>query len=285
MFVDLVKRPNSVARDVGTEQMVVFRVVDVFGNYNDCMVNVDIQDKIAPSLICPPHATVDCDESYDYNNLTAIFGEPILSDDCGAVVEEEVISDLSNCNLGTLTRIFTATDNGGRISTCKQVITFENPDPFSGPYDIICPRDTLIVGCMIADDLGPDVMGYPEFTNERCGLLGADYDDEVFTFNSTSGDACFKILRKWEIIDWCQPTLPIWTCTQVIKVTNGVKPVITGCEPQDICTYDSECLDGYIDLEVRGTDDCTDTTELRWRYFNFLRRFRSWTNTLYNTLL
>ena len=261
---------SSVAKfccsDVGTDQMVVFRVVDIFGNYNDCMVNVDIQDKAAPSLICPPNVTVDCDLVFDAQDLTDQFGEPILNDDCGASVSEELINELSNCNLGTLQRVFTATDNGGRTSTCKQTITFENPDPLSGYVDIVCPRDTTIIGCMAPDDLSPDVLGYPEFITQRCGLIGTDWDDEVFTFNTTNGDACFKILRTWDVIDWCQPNLPVWTCTQVIKVTNGVKPVISDLDTLKECVYDSDCVDGFIELTASATDDCTSNSELSWRY-------------------
>lgn len=256
---------NFCCSDVGTEQMVTFRVVDIFGNYNDCMVSIDVQDKIAPSLICPANTTVDCDIPFDVDNLD-IYGTPVLSDDCGADVVETGINELSNCNLGTYTRVFTATDDGGRSSSCKQVLTFVNPDPFTGQFDVICPPDTTIVGCMVPDDLSPDVMGFPEFTTQRCGLLGTDWDDDVYTFNNNNGDACFKILRKWEVIDWCQPHLPVFTCTQVIKVTNGVRPVIEGCEDQEICTYDSECLSGFIELEVSATDDCTQDENLSWRY-------------------
>jgi len=257
---------NFCCSDVGTDQMVTFRVVDIFGNFNDCMVNVDVQDKVAPSLICPPNTTVDCDAIFDPNNLDAVYGTPVLSDDCGATVTEEGINDLSSCNLGTYTRVFTATDDGGRTSSCKQVLTFVNSDPFTPEYDITCPEDVTIVGCMAPEDLGPDIYGYPEFVSERCGLLGTDWDDEVYTFNSTNGDACFKILRNWEIIDWCQPNLPVFSCVQVIKVTNGDKPIISGCETKEVCTFDSECLDGFIELEVTATDSCTDDSDLRWRY-------------------
>ena len=257
---------NFCCSDVDEEQMVTFRVVDIFGNYNDCMVSVNVQDKVAPSLICPAHTTVDCDTAFDPQNLDAIYGTPVLSDDCGATVTEEGINELSNCNLGTYTRLFTATDNGGRSSTCKQVLTFVNPNSFNPYIDVDCPRDTTIIGCMAPEDLSPDVMGYPEFINERCGLLGTDWDDEIYTFNNNQGDACFKILRRWEIIDWCQPTLPVWSCTQVIKVTNGDKPIIFGCEDKEICTFDSECETGFIELEVTATDSCTDDSNLSWRY-------------------
>jgi len=41
--------------------MVVFRAIDHYGNSNECMVFVDIQDKTRPAITCPPDVTVDCD--------------------------------------------------------------------------------------------------------------------------------------------------------------------------------------------------------------------------------
>ncbi len=263
---------NFCCADVGTDQMVVFRTVDVFGNYNDCMVTVEIQDKIAPTIFCPPHTTVECDTAFDPNNLSGQFGEATVIDDCGATVSEEVLDELNQCGIGTLTRTFTATDDGGRTSTCQQVISFINSYPFNGANNIICPVDMTIEGCSDPNEYDPGVTGYPEYITGGCDLIAANYDDEVFTFNNENGDACFKILRHWEVIDWCSydsqtGTFPIWTCHQVIKVINSVKPQIQGCDDEImVCTYDAECNDGYVELKVTGSDDCTDTTNLVWRY-------------------
>src|SRR5690606_37103694 len=50
--------------------MVVFRVWDIAGNYNDCMVEVTVQDKIAPTIDCPANITIDCDEDYTDLDVT-----------------------------------------------------------------------------------------------------------------------------------------------------------------------------------------------------------------------
>ena len=252
--------------DVGTDQMVVFRVVDIFGNYNECMVNVNVQDKVAPQLICPPNETVDCDAAFNPSNLTPQFGFPQILDDCGADITEEGINEITSCNLGTYTRVFTATDEGGRTSTCKQILTFENPDSVDGLREVVCPQDTVLIGCMVMADLSPDVMGEPQFDNVRCGMIGTNYDDEIFTFNTSNADACFKLLRTWEVIDWCESSLPIASCVQVIKVTNDVKPEVTVGDSIEMCTYDSACAEGFIELTASATDDCTPDSELRWSY-------------------
>jgi hypothetical protein len=35
------------------KQMVILRAIDASGNFNDCMVGVEVQDKIGPSITCP----------------------------------------------------------------------------------------------------------------------------------------------------------------------------------------------------------------------------------------
>jgi hypothetical protein len=98
-----------------------------------------------------------------------------------------------------MVRLFTATDNGGRESTCKQTITFENDELFNSA-DIVCPRDTTIISCSAPSDLGTDLLGLPTFPSDNCDLIGVDTDDEVFTFNNQSSNACLKILRTFNII-------------------------------------------------------------------------------------
>ncbi len=257
---------NFCCADVGTEQMVIFRVVDIFGNYNECMVSVDVQDKLAPTLLCPPNEVVDCDAAFNASNLTPQFGFPTVLDDCGADVTEEGINEITSCNLGTYTRVFTATDSGGRTSTCKQIITFENPDVVNVSTNFVCPRDTIMIGCMLMADLSPEEVGYPEFDNTRCGMIASNYDDEVFTFNGTNGDACFKVLRHWEVIDWCQSSLPISSCVQVLKVTYDVAPELVVGDSIEMCTYDSECQDGFIELTASGSSTCTALEDMRWKY-------------------
>jgi|GEM_PF-594045 len=257
---------NFCCSDVGIDQMVAFRVVDIFGNYNDCMVSIDVQDKVAPQLICPPNTTVDCDAAFNASNLTPDFGFPTVLDGCGADVVEEGINEITTCNLGTYTRVFTASDNGGRSSSCKQIITFENPDVIDGMTEFTCPSDSVMVGCMLMADLSPEEMGYPEFDNTRCGMIASNYDDEIFTFNGTNGDACFKVLRHWEIIDWCQSSLPISSCVQVLKVTYDDAPDVIVGDSIEMCTYDSTCEEGFIELSASGSSTCTGLEDMRWKY-------------------
>ena len=78
---DLVFGPDVTfcCADVGNEVMVAFRAVDKSGNSSVCMVNVDVQDKQAPTVICPPDITIHCSFDFDPDNLD-IFGKIVTAD-------------------------------------------------------------------------------------------------------------------------------------------------------------------------------------------------------------
>ena len=258
------------------DHMVVFRVIDFYGNYNDCMVNIEVQDKSAPILTCPVDRTINCTDYVDINNMSIEFGDVNVGASCGSNIRYSV-TELGECRVGTITRLWEAVSsnepNAQVLSHCKQIITVQNDDLFD-EHDIICPvRDTVIVGCSDPSEFGIDVMGEPTFLSDQCDFVGADYNDQVFTFNNSSGDACFKILREWKIIDWCQVDATgyrTWNCAQVIKITNRSKPVITGVKPITVCTYDSDCAFGDIELEIWAEDDCTTAANLDWTYSIFV---------------
>ncbi len=257
--------------DNNSEQTVIFRTIDYYGNWNECMVTVEIQNKIPPTITCPPSMIVDCDTHYDLNNLGSVFGDATAVGVCDAMITEVAVEDFDQCGQGTLTRTFTATSgNNSASAVCHQVIYFENPDPFDGYTDINWPDDYDANGCESPDDFGPDVTGYPTYTEDECDLIGANYEDEVFTFNGNSENACFKILRTWTVIDWCQFSqgyYHTWSWTQVIKINNSGDPVITGsCDDIVVCTYDDECLEGNVNLTQTANDDCTPDEDLSWEY-------------------
>ena len=58
---------------------------DLFGHYNECMVQVQVVDKIPPVLICPPNTSVDCDVHIDDVTLedpNGPYGWPTVHDAC-----------------------------------------------------------------------------------------------------------------------------------------------------------------------------------------------------------
>jgi hypothetical protein len=265
--------------DIGSDQMVRFRAIDKSGNWNECMVRAVIQDKLPPSIVCPPHVTVSCRDYFDVAKLTHHFGTATGFDNCeNPEMKTDSIINLNSCRIGTITRNFTVTDRGGRQARCSQhiVVTYDDNNRFAmtlnrWPVDV-----TISNGCAdpTSDAFKPAVTGTPNLTADNiCSLVGATYEDQIFYFNNDSGDACFKILRHWSVIDWCQElytngglSYAQWNHTQVIKVHDREKPVITSsCEPKSVCTYDPTCTSGFIELFATAEDEeCT--TILRWSY-------------------
>lgn len=186
---------------------VVFRAYDCFDNYNDCMVQVNVNDKQKPVLLtCPGSDRINCD-FYAENIETQIaglsaeeqslfldqyFGSPTFSDNCYFDINRTVNVNIDQCLEGSITRTWQAEDPAGNTSgTCSQTIFVDHVSDWvvEFPADI-----TVECGSTVPD------FGEPEIFFETCELVAVSYDDEVFT---TVPDACYKILRSWTIINWC----------------------------------------------------------------------------------
>ncbi|MBC7884052.1 MAG: T9SS type A sorting domain-containing protein [Saprospiraceae bacterium] len=260
--------------DIGTNQMVAFRAIDKAGNYNDCMVSAVIQDKIGPVITCPGDITVNCDFVYDPNNLRKDFGWATATDNCeNPTITQDSLISINSCRIGSIRRTFTVTDLGGRTASCTQVITFQPSglQVYQGPLPGQWPANVMVTGCgdPNAPSLLPSVLGYPILTDGVCSLVGSDYEDQTFLFNNPASPACFKILRYWTVIDWCQPLIGggyrSWTHTQEIKVIDNTAPVFAPLAPSvSANTFDPDCADGTISLIASATDVCTQV--LKWSY-------------------
>lgn len=222
--------------------MVVFRVVDKAGNYNECMVEVELQDKIVPTITCPPDITVSCQFPYDFDHLdvfgkvvqidsTQQLGNPaidprdsIIIDDAGRIpylgpqyvgldgwasgscdldITQTYTKYINDCGIGFIKRVFTATTASGQSVSCSQYVSIEDFTPF-GEQSITWPGDVVVTGSC-GSDIDPDVTGRPSFVDDDCELIGvSDPEDWVFKFDDPSNPACFKVLRLWKVIDWCR---------------------------------------------------------------------------------
>ena len=255
--------------DVGNEVMVSLRVTDENGNSNTCMVIVNVQDKLDPVITCPPNITVDCgadiygvDGSGDY-----LTGHATGSDNCG--IPEITTNDsgsINDCGEGTIFRRFTATDAGGRTVNCTQRITVQDFSPFTGG-SIVWPPNRTLNGC-VAVDTDPSNTGVPSYNDDQCSQVADTYEDQVFTFVD---DVCLKILRTWTVIDWCtfDQNNPndggIYQYTQIIKVSNSVKPVFNTCSDITVEAFGQNC-NGFAEIIVGATDDCTPESELEYEF-------------------
>ena len=205
--------------EVGTTQTVILRVYQLNQDgtyavnpgtdpgtdddefiYGECMVQIEVQDKVRPTCIPPAHVTVSC-ENFD-PSLWA-YGKPVVQDNC-CLDESKVYQDQcglthtpsyaqfdTTCNKGTITRTFRVYDCHGNTGSCTQrvVVTYEED------YYVRFPDDRIVTVCD-----GSGQYGAPTFFGEDCELLATSFKDDTFT---VVPDACFKIERTWKIINWC----------------------------------------------------------------------------------
>lgn len=275
--------------DIGKTIMVSLRVWDKAGNNNVCMVEVDVQDKTAPFVFCPPNITVSC--AFDFLNYDVfgtvqkniadrkniVINDPHVSfsgtaidgyafDGCGFNLVEKV-NRLGICGQDTIYRTFEATDKGGLTGSCTQRIVIRdfNPDNIRIQWPVDYLTNTV---CINKENVSPDITGRPVVNGkDKCSSILVNYKDEPFV---SDPDACIKIIRTWEVIDWCvyrpndQNTKGYWSWKQIIKIINRVAPTITSdCRNRTVDVFGPGCQ-GPLELIAYATDDCTDSTKLTW---------------------
>jgi len=257
--------------DIGKFVTVMFMVTDHDGNSNTCMVTVEVQDKTIPSIYCPHDVTINCEYHLDTSKLD-VFGTPTVSDNCNVTFQEVKEVHINQCREGYIDRIFIAGNSFGS-DVCVQRITIINDQPFV-EGNIRWPGDFDTTTCA-AGALTPGSLaygkGFPIITEDKCDLVGINYEDHLFRFINGS-DACYKIIRKWKVINWCRfydiTGAPIiYEHDQIIKISNKIKPTFTsGCEDKRFDIIDTSCYGGFVKLIATGEDDCTPGAELRWEY-------------------
>ncbi|MFN0035002.1 MAG: T9SS type A sorting domain-containing protein [Saprospiraceae bacterium] len=287
LFHDQVK---FCCEDIGDTIRIVLRVYDVpvpagsvdldFQEWhvNDCMVFALVEDKIKPNCQPPAHVTVNC-ENFD-PSLWA-YGIPQVSDNCcldsTKVFQGQIgLTHTANyaqfdtvCHKGTITRTFRSWDCYGQSSQCTQrvVVTYEQD------YFVKFPNDAIVTMCN-----GSGVYGEPTFFGKDCELLGVSFQDEVFT---VVPDACFKIERTWQIINWCTYD-PNGGCIEVPNPTpnntvnhptNLPGPVVSKCGIQAPSPWKSTIVKIYPTDPAPGTDYCTfwDANANCYRYKQIIK--------------
>ncbi len=245
---------------------VVLRVKDKKGNFNECMVLVTVQDKIAPTIVCPSNKTVNCTANiYDLN----VLGRATATDNCGnPTVTYSDDSIGFRCAIGTIRRQWKVEDAGGRFNICNQTITIIDNNPLTRPQ-ITFPSNINVNGCTLAD-AHPSLTGTPTWPAKPCATIISGYDDEKF-YNVEN--ACIKIIRHWKVIDWCtydvnsSNSVGLFTGEQIIKIVNTSRPTLSAstCATKEILSTSSDCS-AAVDLIGFATDDCTDSLDLKWEF-------------------
>ena len=251
--------------DVGKTIMVEFVVWDTHGNSNSCMVEVQVQNKIAPVLVsCPKDVTINCTD--DYEDLKITGGPAVFEGVCDLLVDFDDNINLNSCGLGEVYRHWTARDKvGNTVGSCTQTITIQDPDPLNAG-NIIWPKSYIeLVNVKDCDgDPDPDISGRPEMPNRGCFDALSTYKDLELIRESGS---CFKILREWTVVDWCTYNVVTgagkWSFEQTIVVKNDIAPLIS-CSDTTYCGTNKGC-GKTITFKGQAQDDCTPSEDLIWR--------------------
>ncbi|NJN33252.1 MAG: T9SS type A sorting domain-containing protein [Saprospiraceae bacterium] len=180
------------------------RVWDYFGNYNDCMVAVQVEDKLKPTCVAPAPRTIGCN-TLKINDLNA-FGTPDFWDNCS--IRDTVYTDqknINNCGVGSIFRKWVITDGVGLKDSCTQTITVIGKSDFTVdfPDDIVANCFAAVISPAQAKNNmlsnSPSQDGH--IINDGCGVLAVEIKDDTLT---SVPDACYKILRQIKVIDWCK---------------------------------------------------------------------------------
>lgn len=196
--------------DVGSVPVII-RATDENGNENTRMSVINVIDNSAPVCIAPGNLAIDCTQANDMlpedinlafagnpNGTIALFNEmfgaPTSLDNCGnEQSSQQINSEINDCGTGRITRTFTVTDSRGFASApgCNQIIAIRGVRN----YTVQFPGDaeTTCGNAPEYDDLAYTALG--------CDMVVTFV--EVDTFFSAS-DACFKLRRTMEIINWCE---------------------------------------------------------------------------------
>lgn len=296
--IKLVDEPDELFRDsidfycTNATVEVVLRVWDCAGNFNECSSLVTVEDRVPPYVVQGvPNRTVSCQSSNLAQFLNETFDAPQFADNCNFNVQFLVTENLNSCNVGTITRRWTATDNPNNVPTIvTQVITVNQVTD----YDLVIPQDVAL-GC-----------GEADFPN--VGLSASGCDSITISVAETIEDVpgvteCYRIVRTHTITNWCEydgtsaafelprgtftpagesytlrsdgdflfwqtlagpeinigPSTGRYTYRQIIRITDANAPEISSqTEPQIVCLPETGACTGAVTYNFTITDNCPE---------------------------
>lgn len=212
--------------DIGSLVKVELKITDKVGNFNSCIVDVEVVDKTQSILVCDP-ITVDC-----LQDVNQMDGPVVTGQYCDSHIDIQLLNESEingNCGLQQIIKEwYIDRDGDGDFSSgdpyCQQQISVESNENGLDPYSIKWPKhftgevhigqnyecddsvfmtldnvqvnmgDVQLCGSGTADT------GEPIWCGAACSLIAHSLEvDTIF-----SSDACFKIINRWTVIDWCK---------------------------------------------------------------------------------
>ncbi len=287
--------------DVGDTITLMLKVIDQAGNENYCTGSLRVQDKVAPTISCPPDIVVNCtidlstqDEADPFGHLFGKIGsffersniqihprdfvsssgemlDGFTEDNCGTpnVVVVDTREELDDCGAGFIYRSFTAVDQyGNQSETCTQTIEIRSGGEELNSRMIRFPKEEItITSCGDTSNISPNFLGRPELSGASCALIAMSYEDMFLNSDEDIEGSCVKVIRTWTIVDWCDedPLSNAIIYEQVIKLTDQKAPTITSCSTYlHFAEPSDNCDHVLVELSSYALDDCVASSSLRW---------------------
>lgn len=239
--------------DQGTPVLLTLRVTDAVGLENFCQMEVTVRDFLKPTLQCPANITLTCLQ--DYTNL-GLTGQATAADNCALQsLEYQDFLNIQPCNIGSISRWWTATDSAANTKTCVQQITVNVVNTTTVTF----PADASVAGCGSPASLLPTATGEPVISGLACSPLSVNYTDQIF---SIAPPSCFRIFRSWKVVDHCiyNPnggTAGIWEHVQIIDVVDHTPPVLSIPSDVTLAADPFNCT-GSVTLPDVTASDCSN---------------------------
>lgn len=210
------------------------------------------------SIFCPHDKNMLCsDDKYNLDKL----GRPVLmGNSLGKTARYIDDNQLNSCGAGYIYRKWYVDVNNDQQWQntelyCIQTLHFAYENH---PFSIQFPPNRTY-SCK--DNI---VFEKPTWVTGPCNVMGYTYKDDVF---DVADDACYKILRKFKVVDWCDANgdgqMDVWEHTQVIKVIDEDAPKIQACTNQEF-HVGQDCLADVVLTNFAADDQACGAQKLKW---------------------
>ncbi len=233
--------------------LLTLRVTDAAGLENFCQTEVTVRDFLKPNVQCPPNLSLHCLQDFTDLGLT---GVATATDNCALQsVQYQDFTNIQPCNIGSVSRWWTATDSAGNTRSCVQQITLE----ILSTTVVTFPADASVTNCGDPSSLLPASTGAPVLSGASCSPLSVNYTDQIF---SAAAPSCFRIFRSWKVIDHClyNPnggSAGVWEHTQLIDIVDNTPPEII--LPADLTvSADPFSCQGLVNFPNVVATDCSN---------------------------
>ncbi|MEM7572752.1 MAG: HYR domain-containing protein [Bacteroidota bacterium] len=166
---------------------ITLTAMDVNGNSNTCIANVQLRDLIAPSMTCI-NTSINLDAS-GQATLLSVHVDGGSSDACGIANLSVDVSSFDCSNVGLNTVTLTGTDVNGNSSTCTATVeVIDNVVPLASCQDAVVILTSAGVGQLSAsavDSGSTDACGIASTSLSQTNFSCAEVGDQSVTLTVT----------------------------------------------------------------------------------------------------